>query len=111
MESQMMFLDCPAYCDEDGSLRCDLPAEMEYRYTQGSTGAQLESAKIRCPRGHWFNGPIEFFTWKSTERGASQSMITPSARTMISLWRICGGRSACLSKTAAALCRTASSMS
>jgi hypothetical protein len=63
MESQMMFLDCPAYFGEEGSERCDLPAEVEYRYTQGSTGGQLESAKIRCPRGHWFNGPIEFLTW------------------------------------------------
>jgi hypothetical protein len=59
-ESQVMFLDCPAYFGEEGSVRCDLPAAVEYRYTQGSTGGQLESAKIRCPRGHWFNGPIEF---------------------------------------------------
>jgi hypothetical protein len=26
------------------------------------TWATLESAKIRCPRGHWFNGPIESLT-------------------------------------------------
>ena len=25
----------------------------------GSTDGPLESAKIRCPRGHWFNGPVE----------------------------------------------------
>jgi hypothetical protein len=62
MQSQMTFLDCPAYFDEQGSVRCGLPAEVEYRYTQGSTGDQLESAKIRCLRGHWFNGPIEFLT-------------------------------------------------
>jgi hypothetical protein len=30
----------------------------------GSTDGPLASAKIRCPRGHWFNGPIEFLTWK-----------------------------------------------
>ena len=59
-ENHIMFLDCPAYFDEEGSVRCDLPAAVEYRYTQGSTGGQLESAKIKCPRGHWFNGPIEF---------------------------------------------------
>jgi hypothetical protein len=71
MESQMMFLDCPAYFDEEGSMRCALPAEVEYRYTLRSTGGLLEGAKIRCPRGHWFNGPIESLTLKSTERGAS----------------------------------------
>src|SRR5690242_1241362 len=73
-----MFLDCPAYFDEEGSVRCGLPAEVEDRYAQESTGGQLESAKIRCPRGHWFNGPIAFLTWKSTERGASPSTITPA---------------------------------
>jgi hypothetical protein len=46
MGSQIMFLDCPAYFDEEGSVRCGLPTEVEYRYTQGSTGGQLESAKI-----------------------------------------------------------------
>jgi hypothetical protein len=78
LESQMMFLDCPAYFEEEGSVRCGLPAEVEDRYAQESTGGQLESAKIRCPRGHWFNGPIAFLTWKSTERGASPSTITPA---------------------------------
>jgi hypothetical protein len=62
MGSQIMFLDCPAYFDEEGSVRCGLPTEVEYRYRQGSTGGQLESAKIRCLRGHWFNGPIESLT-------------------------------------------------
>jgi hypothetical protein len=72
----MMFLDCPAYFDEEGSVRCGLPAEVADRYTRESTGGQLESAKIRCPRGHWFNGPIEFLTWKRAEPGASLSTIT-----------------------------------
>jgi hypothetical protein len=90
MDNQMIFLDCPAYFDEEGSVRCDLPAEVEYRYTQGSTGGQLESAKIRCPRGHWFNGPMELLGWKSTGREASPSTITPAGRTTISRWRICG---------------------
>jgi len=35
-----------------------------------STDAPLESAKIRCPRGHWFNGPIEFLTWKKCPAAA-----------------------------------------
>jgi hypothetical protein len=57
-----MFLDCPAYLDRHGTLRCGLPAEVEYRYAARSSGGPLESAKIRCPRGHWFNGPIELLT-------------------------------------------------
>lgn len=54
----MMFLDCPAYLDGEGAERCGLPAEIESRYIIGSTEGPLESARIRCPRGHWFNGPI-----------------------------------------------------
>lgn len=61
--SAMMFLDCPAYMDAQGAMRCGLPAEIQDRYLASSTDGALESAKIRCPRGHWFNGPIEFLTW------------------------------------------------
>ena len=63
MDNQIMFLDCPAYMDAGRKARCGLPAEVEYRYTMGSTDGPLESAKIRCPRNHLFNGPIEFLTW------------------------------------------------
>jgi hypothetical protein len=56
----MMFLDCPAYLDEEGALRCGLPAEVKRRFTMRSTDGFLESVMIRCPSGHWFNGPIEF---------------------------------------------------
>jgi hypothetical protein len=63
MESQVMFLDCPAYMDGHGAVRCGLPAEVEYRYGAGSDDGLLESAKIRCPLGHWFNGTIESLTW------------------------------------------------
>jgi hypothetical protein len=59
----MMFMDCPAHMDNNGAERCGLPAEVEYRYAVISTDGPLESAKIRCPRGHWFNAPIEFLTW------------------------------------------------
>ena len=58
----MMFLACPAYHGDEGATRCGLPAEVEYRYTVQSTDGPLESAKIRCPRGHWFNGPIQYLT-------------------------------------------------
>lgn len=68
----MIFMDCPAHMDSNGSVRCGLPAEVECRYTVRSTDGPLESAKIRCPRGHWFNGPIEFLTWeKHPEANAS----------------------------------------
>jgi hypothetical protein len=59
MDAEMMFLDCPAYRDRDPAARCGLPAEVEYWYTLGSTDGPLESAKIRCPAGHVFNGPLE----------------------------------------------------
>ena len=62
MQGQAMFMVCPAYLDTDGATRCGLPAEVETRYTMRSTDGPLDSAKIRCPRGHWFNGPIEFLT-------------------------------------------------
>jgi hypothetical protein len=63
MEGRMMFLDCPAYLDEHGAARCGLPAEVEYRYGVQSTAGVLESAKIRCPLGHWFSGTVESLTW------------------------------------------------
>ena len=66
MDAKVMFLDCPAYMDEHGGPRCGLPAEVEYRYAVGSTDGPLESARIRCPRGHWFNGPVESLTWGAT---------------------------------------------
>ena len=62
MDASAMFLDCPAYMDKSGSVRCGLPAEVEGRYLMRSTDGPLESARIRCPRGHWFNGPVESLT-------------------------------------------------
>ena len=59
MDSFLMFLNCPAYMDKDGASRCGLPAEVHCRYTMNSTDGPLESAKISCPRGHHFNGPID----------------------------------------------------
>ena len=32
-EATMMFLDCPAYLDQDGAVRCGLPAEVRCRFT------------------------------------------------------------------------------
>jgi hypothetical protein len=63
-----MFLDCPAWLDQDGTVRCGLPAEVRGLYTMWSTGGPAECAMIRCPAGHWFNGPIEFLTWESSDK-------------------------------------------
>jgi hypothetical protein len=62
MNTEVMFLDCPAYLDTGGAARCGLPAEVEHRYTVRSSDGPMESAKIRCPRGHWFNGAIDSLT-------------------------------------------------
>ncbi len=64
----MMFLDCPAYLDHDGAVRCGLPAEVERRFTMCSSDGPAESAKIRCPAGHWFTGAIESLTWESRDK-------------------------------------------
>jgi hypothetical protein len=62
MYAETMFLDCPAWLDRQGAVRCGLPAEVEDRYTMTSTDGPLESARIRCPDGHVFNGPVESLT-------------------------------------------------
>ena len=33
----MMFLDCPAHLDQDGTVRCGLPTEVRYRFIMRST--------------------------------------------------------------------------
>ena len=70
MNTDVMFLDCPAYMDKHGAVRCGLPAEVEDRYTVRSSDGPMESARIRCPRGHWFNGPVEFLTWDKQPNAA-----------------------------------------
>jgi hypothetical protein len=64
----MMFLDCPAYLDPGGAARCGLPAEVRCRFIMHSTDGPAESAMIRCPAGHWFNGAIESLTLHSTDQ-------------------------------------------
>jgi hypothetical protein len=61
----MMFLDCPACLDQDGTVRCGLPAEVRYRFIMRSSDGPLESAMLRCPAGHRFSGPIGSLTWDS----------------------------------------------
>jgi hypothetical protein len=64
METSVTFIDCPS---------CGLPAEVEHRYTVTSTDGPLESAKIRCPRGHWFSGPLESLTRATIPTGPHQT--------------------------------------
>jgi len=52
-------MPCPEVIGGDRAVRCGLPAEVEARYSVGSTDGQLDSVRIRCPRGHYFNGLIE----------------------------------------------------
>jgi hypothetical protein len=59
-------IDCPAHRDQDGALRCGLPAAVSCRFTMHSTEGPVESAMIRCPAGHYFCGPIESLTWDGT---------------------------------------------
>ncbi|HTW04411.1 MAG TPA: hypothetical protein VMF87_29210 [Streptosporangiaceae bacterium] len=70
MRYSTAFLDCPAYMDASGAVRCCLPAEVEDWYAMGSTDGPLECARIRCPRGHMFNGPVESLTWRAEPVGA-----------------------------------------
>jgi hypothetical protein len=85
METSVEFLDCPAYMDRRGAVRCGLPAEVESRYTARSSDGPLESAKIRCPLGHWFNGPIEFLTWDKHSGAAVPHAVEAQRRGATSL--------------------------
>jgi hypothetical protein len=83
----MMFLDCPAYLDEDGTQRCCLPAEVTARFAMGSTSGPIENVKICCPSGHRFHGPVEFLTvpadqrTKQPPRRSAVAPMTPGAAT------------------------------
>jgi hypothetical protein len=66
----MEFLACPAYLNDDGSVRCGLPAEVTCRFTMRSSDGPLESVMIQCPARHHFNAPVEFLAF---EDGSSPS--------------------------------------
>ena len=78
MNTKVTFIDCPAYMDRHGTARCGLPAAVEYRYTVSSVEGPLEAAKIRCPRGHWFNGPIEALTVENYPSAAAPAPTAPA---------------------------------
>ena len=63
----MMFLNCPAWLDQVGAVRCGLAAEVRCRFTMRSTDGPLESVMITCPAGHSFTGPIEVLIPGSTD--------------------------------------------
>ena len=76
----MMFLDCPAYLDEERPARCGLPAEVRCRFTMRSTDGPMESVMIRCPAGHHFCGAIESLTWDRTDKhDPGSAAVTPRA--------------------------------
>jgi hypothetical protein len=58
LDTGVTFMDCPAYTDGNGAVRCGLAAEVEDRYTLASSDGPLEAVRIRCLGGHFFNGPI-----------------------------------------------------
>jgi hypothetical protein len=74
MSGQIMFLDCPAYLDAEGDVRCGLPAAISCRFVMSSTDGPLECAMIRCPSGHFFNGPVEFLGCDKQESTADNQI-------------------------------------
>ena len=62
MESQLAFLDCPAWLDDEYLARCGLPAVVLRRFTMESTSGPLESVMIKCPAYHSFIAPVEFLS-------------------------------------------------
>ena len=60
----MEFLACPAHMNDDGSVRCGLPAEVTCRFTMRSSDGPLESVMIQCPARHRFSAPVEFLTFE-----------------------------------------------
>jgi hypothetical protein len=55
--------------DEEGSVRCGLPAQVRCRFIMNSTDGPLESVMICCPAGHVFNGPVESLTFDKRRAG------------------------------------------
>ncbi|HCU91656.1 MAG TPA: hypothetical protein DHU96_02410, partial [Actinobacteria bacterium] len=55
----------PACLDGEPTAKCGLPAEARCPFTMRSNDGPLESAMIRRPAGHWFNGSIDSLTCDS----------------------------------------------
>ena len=80
MDANTTFLDCPAYMNEDGTVRCGLPAVVEDSYTLDSTDGPVASVKIQCPTGHWFNGPVAALTVRADTAPAPRAPVAVPAR-------------------------------
>ena len=78
MNTQVTFVDCPAYMDRHGTARCGLPVALEYRYTVSSADGPLQAARIRCLRGHWFNAPIQALTVQNCPSAAIPAPTPPA---------------------------------
>jgi len=74
MDTGETFLDCPAYLDTHGTARCGLPALVEDRYSIRSTDGLLDGVRIRCPRGHWFLGPVDALTVPERSRAVVRAV-------------------------------------
>jgi hypothetical protein len=83
MSTQITFLDCPAYIDTHGKVRCGLPAAVTCRYIMNSTDGPLESAMIRCPGGHFFNGSIESLAYEKRVRTKDKEIRLDTAGTRL----------------------------
>ena len=79
MDTWVMFMDCPAYLNRGGTVRCGLPAEVVYRYGMTSTDGPLSPIRQDpLPAGHWFTGPVESLTWDKQPK-ASLRYARPSS--------------------------------
>ena len=88
----MMFLDCPAYLDQVGAVRCGLPTEVRCRFTMHSTDGPVESAMIQCPAGHYFCGAIESLTWPGKDQRDPGTAAVTSRRGRHGVQDSLGGR-------------------
>ena len=59
MDSEVEFLECPAYVNRHGTVRCGLQAEVVDRFSLESTDGCLAAVAIVCPVGHSFNGLVD----------------------------------------------------
>jgi hypothetical protein len=57
MDSYLMFLNCPAYMDNNGAARCGLPAEVHCRYTMNSTDGRWKAPRSAARAATTSTGP------------------------------------------------------
>ncbi len=69
----------PAGSSGTGEWGFPMDASMMFLDLSSTDGA-LESARIRCPRGHWFNGPIESLTFGERPSLADEKSATRGSR-------------------------------